>query len=87
REAPDELFEFTPLTFLVPAKYDLVVQRNEFGREILKMSASFLNYDTASNLTFNGSASTLMIGGWFADINNQTFVGAFDKLQVWKDPL
>ncbi len=87
KNLPDDSFEFTPNVYIVPTKYDLVVQRNEFGRQILQVSSSAICYNTSSNLIFNSSASTLMVGGWFSDINDQAFIGAFDKLQVWKDPL
>lgn len=85
RNSPSDFFQFSPSTYAIPSKYDLVIQRNEFGREIIKISTSSVCYNTASNFTFNGSASLLKIGGWFTDINGQAFVGAFDKLQVWKD--
>ena len=87
KNPPDNFFEFTPNVFTLPATYDLIVQRNEYGNKIIRISSSAICYNTASNLQFNGTASYFMLGGWFTDINGRPFVGALDKLQIWYDAL
>jgi hypothetical protein len=87
RNDPDPLFEFDPNIDVVPTRYDLYVQRNEFGMQILKATGSQICYESSSNYQFNGVSMSLMMGNWFADYNGQGFTGAADKLQVWFDPL
>jgi len=87
RNDPDPLFEFDPNINVVPTKYDLYVQRNESGTQVLKATGSKICYESASNYQFNGQAMNLVFGGWFADYNGQGFTGAADKLQVWFDPI
>ncbi len=86
RNAPDPAFDFTPNTDLVPAIYDIYVKRNQFGQQVVALSSSVVCYDVNSNTRFS-QGGLLKIGGWFADLNGQGFTGAFDKLQVWKNPI
>lgn len=73
----------------VPCVFDLYVQRNEFGREILKITSSKASndYNTNSRFSLAGSGSRLVWGGWFTDTNGQGYEGVFDKLQVWFDAI
>ena len=86
RNYPDSGFEFDPNYDAVPAKYDLWVKRNEFGSQLVNLTSSAVCYDPDTNVRF-GQGGTLKIGGWFADWNGQGYTGAFDKFQVWKEPL
>jgi PKD repeat protein len=85
-------FDFDPLSSsldAIPCIFDLYVQRNEFGNQILQLTSSIVSYDYSLNNYFSSGAtnSNLMLGGWFADRNGQGFTGAMDKLQVWYDTL
>ncbi len=85
-------FDFDPVSAsfdAIPSIFDLYVQRNEFGNQILKLSSSVVSYDYDVNNQFSIGAinSNLMLGGWFADRNGQGFTGTMDKLQVWYDTL
>jgi len=73
----------------VPSKFDLYVQRNEFGRQIIQSTSSKVSYDYSTNYLFStvASGSYLMLGGWFSYHNGQGFTGAMDKLQVWNDSI
>ena len=86
RNYPDPGFEFDPNYDAVPAKYDLWVKRNEFGNQLVNLTASGICYDSETNIRF-GQGGHLKIGGWFADWNGQGYTGCFDKFQVWKEPL
>ena len=87
KNVPDPYYEFTSNVFTMPATYDLVVQRNQSGNQIIRATSSAICYNTASNIIFNGTASNFMVGGWFTDINGRPFIGALDKLQIWYDAL
>lgn len=86
RNYPDPGFEYTSNEQAVPAKYDLIVQRNESGEEILRLTASAVCYDTASNYLFSGY-NKIRIGGWFTYWDQGGYTGCFDKLQTWLTPL
>ena len=90
RNSPsDEFDEYGDVTAL-PCSYDLYVQRNEFGRQIVKVTSSYVSYDPETNIRFSQgvSGSYLVRGNWFRNYNNNCGLhGAFDKLQVWYDPI
>lgn len=86
RNLPDPSFEFDPNQDAVPAKYDLYVKRNEFGNQIVNLTASAICYDISASLYFS-QGGQINIGGWFYETNGQGFIGAFDKFQVWRDAL
>jgi PKD repeat protein len=86
RNYPDPSFEFTPNADLIPAMYDIFVKRNQFGQQVVALSSSAVCYDMESNIRF-GQGGLLKIGGWFADWNGQGFTGAFDKFQIWQNPI
>ena len=87
RNLPSDEFEYNVNTDAIPCTFDLYVQRNEFGNEILKVTSSKISYDYSTNVRFSVSGEYLMLGGWFAYHNGQGFTGAMDKLQVWFDSL
>lgn len=85
-------FDFDPLSAsydAIPCIFDLYVQRNESGNQILRLTSSVVSYDYNLNnqFTIGATNSNLVLGGWFADRNGQGFTGAMDKLQVWYDTL
>jgi hypothetical protein len=86
KNSPDEQFEYTTNIDSVPTKYDLYVQRNEFGNEILKLKSSNICYDTESIIKF-GSGGIINLIGWFSTYNEQGYTGTFDKFQIWNDTL
>ena len=86
RNSPDPWFEFTTSYNAVPSLYDLYVSRNQFGTQVIALSSSAVCYDEATNARFD-QGGLLKIGGWFADHNGQGFTGAFDKFQVWMNPI
>jgi hypothetical protein len=89
RNAPDINYEYTASVDLVPCRYDLYVQRNEFGNQAVHLTSSKISYEASTNQLFDVSStgSYVMIGGWFADLNGQGFTGAMDKIQLWFDPI
>ena len=86
RNEPDPSFDFTPIIDVVPTKYDLYVQRNEYGNKILQVTTSNICYNTESNSKFSGGGY-INIGGWFSYQNGQGYTGTFDKFQIWMDAL
>lgn len=86
RNLPDSGFEFTTSYNAVPALYDLYVKRNQFGNQVIALSSSAVCYDENVNSRFD-QGGHIKIGGWFADYNGQGFTGAFDKFQVWENPI
>ena len=86
RNLPDGGFEYTSNIDSVPTKYDLYVQRNEFGNQILRLTSSQVCYDTASTIRF-GSGGRMNLIGWFSYHNGQGYTGTFDKFQIWADPI
>lgn len=85
----DEFDEYGDVTAM-PHSYDLYVQRNEFGRQIVKLTSSYVLYEPEVNERFSKgvSGSYLVRGGWFKNYNSGSgFHGAFDKLQIWFDPI
>ena len=92
REPMASEFEFDPSTMspdAVPSRFDLYVQKNEFGSQVLRLMSSVVSYDQTVNNKFSTCAAgnTLMLGGWFADRNGQGYTGTMDKLQVWYDAI
>lgn len=87
RNAPHAGFEYTSNTDVIPSQFDLYVQRNEGGERILRLSSSYICYDTQSNILFSGGGGWLNIGNWFSEINNGGYTGCFDKFQVWLSSL
>lgn len=83
---PDAGFEYTSNYDAVPAKYDLVIKRNEFGNQVLNLTSSQICYDTASNIEF-GSGGWMNLIGWFTQFNGSGYIGTFDKFQIWYDPI
>ena len=82
-------YEYNSNIDVVPSIFDLYVQKNEFGNEIIQLTSSQISYDYFINSRFSSSPSSsfLMLGGWFSDRNGQGFTGAMDKLQVWYDTI
>jgi len=79
---PDPLFEYNINVDLVPAKYDLRVQRKEDGREIFSSYSSTI-LTQSFNYAFE-NVGQLYFG------NYQTasgFVGTLDKILVWETPI
>lgn len=89
RNEPSDVFETNVNIDAIPCKFDLYVQKNEFGRQNVRLTSSQISYDYSTNNYFStcASASYLVRGGWFTDHNGQGFHGEFDKLQVWYDPI
>lgn len=83
---PDPLYQYSSVENNIPTRYDLYVQRNEFGRTIVKSVSSHMNYYSQSNYKFD-EPGYLMIGGWFYYQNKQGYTGTFDKLMLWMDAL
>lgn len=86
RNYPDDNFDFTTNPDSIPTLYDLYVKRNQFGNQDVAISSSAVCYDAGTNSRFS-QGGLIKIGGWFADYNGQGFTGAFDKLQVWANPI
>lgn len=86
RNLPDTGFEYTSDVNLYPTKYDLYVQKNEGGEQMLRITASVVNYNTQSNTIFSGGG-WIHIGGWFSDWNGGGYTGCFDKFQIWRASL
>jgi PKD repeat protein len=86
RNQPDDGYEYTANTDIVPSRYDLYVQRNSGGERIVRLTSSVVSYNTSSNTLFSGGGE-LKIGGWFTYWNQGGFTGCFDKLQVWTTTL
>lgn len=82
-------YDFNVNIDAVPSIFDLYVQKNEFGRQILQITSSVLSFDYDTNRKFSvaGSGSHLVWGGWFTNPNGAGFHGLFDKFQVWYDAL
>lgn len=90
RNSPSDEFDELGNVTAMPCSYDLYVQRNEFGRQIIKLTSSYISYDSDVNIRFSQgiSGSYLVRGNWFIDYNNDNgFHGAFDKFQIWYDPI
>lgn len=89
RNTPSSEYEFNVNTDAIPCRYDLYVQRNEFGRRAVYLTASKVCYTASVNELFDVSprSSSIMIGGWFSNLNGQGFTGAMDKWQMWYDPI
>lgn len=91
RNEPDSHYDYSSNPDAVPCDYDLYVQRNEFGRRVVYLTQSYTSYDPIVNSRFNqgASGSYLVRGNWFKNDYNGGFGihGAFDKLQVWYDPI
>lgn len=90
RNAPSDEFDEVGNITAMPCAYDLYVQRNEFGRQIVRLTSSYVSYSPEVNIRFaqGTSGSYLVRGNWFRDYNNDRgFHGALDKLQVWYDPI
>lgn len=86
RNQPDPMFEYSSDPNAVPSKFDLYVQRNEGGEQILRLTSSVVCYNTASNYLFGGM-NVIRIGGWFTKWNQGGYTGCFDKFQVWLSSL
>jgi PKD repeat protein len=86
RNQPDAGFEYPEDPNATPSKFDLYVQRNESGEQILRLTSSVICYDTASNYMF-GEAGHILIGGWFTYWNRGGYTGCFDKFQMWRTSL
>lgn len=89
RNSPSAEFEFSNNADVVPCRYDLYVQRNEFGNRAVHLTSSKVCYDPTVNQFFDVASvsSSVMIGGWFADLNGQGYTGTMDKWQMWFDPI
>lgn len=90
RNSPDFYYDYNSNTDAIPCTYDLYVQRNDFGRKIIYLTQSHVSYDSSFNTLFNQgiSGSYLVRGNWFKPYNNGVGLhGAFDKLQIWYDPI
>ena len=82
-------YDFNVNIDVVPSVFDLYIQKNESGRQILQLTSSIVSLDYTTNNIFStaGSGSKLTWGGWFTNTNGAGFHGIFDKLQVWYDAL
>lgn len=79
RNNPNALFEPDTLdNNAIPLDYDLVVQRNDNGRQIFYSSSSIVLYD-ADNDVFSQF-------GRFR-LSNGNLVGTLDKLSIWSVPI
>lgn len=89
RNLPSEEFQTSSNVDAVPCRYDLYVQRNEFGRRAVYLTSSKVCYTGSVNQMFDVSptSSYVMLGGWFAYHNGQGYTGTMDKFQMWYDPI
>jgi len=89
RNLPSEEFQDSSNVDAVPCRYDLYVQRNEFGRRAVSITSSKVCYTASVNQLFDVSPTSfyMMIGGWFAYHNGQGYTGTMDKWQMWYDPI
>ena len=90
KNSPSQEFDDTGDILNMPCSYDLFVKRNEFGKNIIAKSASYVSYDASVNTRFSyGPSDTYLVrGNWFREYNlNRGFHGAFDKIQIWYDEL
>lgn len=90
RNLPSDEFDEVGNITAMPCRYDLYIQKNEFGRQIIKLTSSYVSYSPEVNIRFSqgASGSYLVRGNWFRNYNNNSgFHGAFDKLQIWYDPI
>lgn len=89
RNLPSEEFQTSSNADAVPCRYDLYVQRNEFGRRAVYLTSSKVCYTASVNQMFDVSptSSYVMLGGWFAYHNGQGYTGTMDKWQMWYDPI
>lgn len=90
KNSPSDEFDNNGNITAMPCSYDVYVQRNEFGRQIIKLTSSYISYDPIINSRFSqgSSGSYLIRGNWFRNYNNgQGIHGAFDKFQVWYDTI
>lgn len=87
KNLPDLGFDLDPVENHMPSTYDLYVQKNSYGNVVMQLTSSATIYDSNTHFLFNGTASNLIIGGWFAVQNGQGYTGTMDKVQVWFDPM
>lgn len=87
RNDPDIAFQFTASTDEIPTIYDLFVQRNQSGNDVINARTSSILYNVDGNVMFSDVSASLKLGGWFADRNGQGFVGTMDKVELWADPV
>jgi hypothetical protein len=89
RNTPSEEFQTSSNVNAVPCRYDLYVQRNEFGRRLVCLTSSQICYTASINQLFDISStgSYIMLGGWFSHHNGQGYTGTMDKWQMWYDPI
>ena len=74
RNDPNPNFEVTNSVDLYPTAYDLIVQRNENGRQIFYSSSSII-FQSTDNEVFSQYGSFRFSDG--------TFKGTLDKLAIW----
>lgn len=79
---PDGLFEYSPISDLVPLKYDLRVQRKDDGRTVFDSYTSDV-FTQTYNYKFS-NAGTLYFGNY---INSGSFIGSLDKILLWDDSI
>lgn len=89
RNLPSAEFQSSSNVDAVPCRYDLYVQRNEFGRRAVYLTSSRVCYTASVNQLFDVSptSSYVMLGGWFSYHNGQGYTGTMDKWQMWHDPI
>ena len=78
RNDVDANFEVTSSNNDYPTKYDLIVQRNENGRQLFQSSSS-VYLQSLDNTIFN------QYGRFY--LSDGTFKGTLDKLSIWDIPL
>lgn len=82
---PSEFYQSSSNIDIIPSEFELWVGRNDGGTQMICVSGSKILYDEVQNHIFNSnSGSFLKLGGWFNSVNSSPFVGAIDKLQLWK---
>lgn len=86
RNDPDPYYQYTVNENDVPTKYDLYVQRNDSGRNIIRSTSSYMSYNIENNSLFD-TAGYLNFGGWFYSHNGRGYTGTMDKIMVWLDPI
>jgi hypothetical protein len=78
RNYPQDDFETNINPDIIPLQYDLVVQRNEDGREIFLAS-------TSSNFYIQDNTIFSQFGRF--KLSDGTFIGTLDKLKIWDVPI
>lgn len=79
---PVSSFEYTPITDLVPSKFDLKIQRREDGRDIFSSYSSY-NFTQSFNLAYEDTGLLYFGNFQYSD----KFYGMLDKILLWDVPI